>query len=236
MASIKLGIMVPAIAGSVGGTIFQRGNASQFIRNKPVKRSFILNPQQAILTIGHRWQFASIARLWSSIGATDQAAWVTATALFPRLNKFGDTYTPSGYQLFCEFNMALLIYSYTVINTAPLVSTFPATPFTATYDADAGTVTIACTTPFPTTPYVTIISASNYVSNGRSFEKAKLKYILKYQFDTDATSLDITYEITQIFGDIVIGSQMWFSLKFLNTSTGELSSAIQLNVLYTPSG
>lgn len=232
MASVKYGAMIPDLAGKVGGQNFQRGLASPIIRNISTKRKFIQYPQLAPQNANHRGLLAYASQSWKNISSTQRSNWSAATASFPRTNKFGNVYTPSGFQLFCEFSMGLLIAHLDIINDAPAVSTFIAPTWAVVYDSMANTITISQSVLYTASPYKTFITASYYQSNGKGLRKGQLKTIGLHQFTIIAPSLDITSNITSLFGAFISGTTMFFSVKQINTGTGEMNEPIYLSVAF----
>lgn len=223
MASVQYGAMVPNLAGKVGGQNFQRGLAAPILRNISTKRKFIQYPQIAPNLINHRAAFGYVAQSWKNITAGQRSDWKTATTSFPRTNKFGGSYIPSAYQLFCEFNMALVIAGLSLIAAAPTTSTFVSPVWEVVYDSGAGIVTVNQSVVYTASPYQTVISASYYQSNGLGLRKSNLKDITVHQFSIGSPSLNITSLITSLFGSIMSGVTMYVAIKQININTGELS-------------
>lgn len=100
MAQIKLGSLVTGIRGKIGGTIVQGGRTGYQMRNLVQPRKTRTNTSSI-----SRNYFAWLSRAWSLLVAADRAEWVTFATFQTRLNKFGDPYTPTGFQMFMEFNL-----------------------------------------------------------------------------------------------------------------------------------
>lgn len=222
MASVLYGALVSDLAGRMGGQNFQRGLASPVIRNVTTRRSRKVLFQVAPNPISPRGALAYVSKFWQSIGSVNQAAWVGVTPSFPRYNKFGVAYVPSAYQLFCEFNILLVLLQHDVISVAPVVATFVVPTYTVAYDSGTGVISVVQSAPFTSVPYLTIISASAYQSNGAAVKTGRLKEIASHQFSSINTTLNITTQVTNIFGTPLVGTQMFFSIKVCFTTTGEL--------------
>ena len=50
----------------------------------------------------------SLSRQWSNLTAEERAAWVSAAPSFPFTNRYGESYTASGYQVFISINSRLI--------------------------------------------------------------------------------------------------------------------------------
>jgi hypothetical protein len=101
MASIKFSGLVTGAAGKVGGQILQRGRTGYQLRNLTQPRklpSRRLQEAQADLQ--------SIAQQWSQLSDANRELWNALAATQTRFNRFGDAYTPTGYQLYTELNAA----------------------------------------------------------------------------------------------------------------------------------
>lgn len=117
MASIKFGSFITDIKGKVGGSIMQGGRSGAQMRNlsQPIKSRTAISSQT-------RANFASLSQAWSQIGATNQGLWDAFASFQTRFNKFGDPYTPTGYQMFKEFNL----YNNSIAGTSPVLAPPPA--------------------------------------------------------------------------------------------------------------
>jgi hypothetical protein len=225
MASILYGALVSDLAGKVGGQNFQRGLVSPVIRNVSTRRSRLKTTKVAPNYITPRAALAYVSKAWKGIGGVNQANWQSAASSFPRLNKFGVSYTPSAYQLFCEFNIALVLAHHDLVPGAPVTASFVVPTYTFSYNSGTGVFSVVMSAPFTAYPYVTVISAAVYQSNGAILKNGSLKEIAIYQFTSVNTTLNITSQVTNIFGPALVGTTMWFSVKLLFLTTGELSSA-----------
>jgi len=120
---IQFGAIVVAGAGKAGGTIIQRGRTGQVLRNltKPVTRN-------QLKSVYPRMRLTSVSSSWRFLAPVDVISWNNLATTLTRYNKFGVAYTPTGYQIFCEFNMRLqIIDGNTVLEPAPAITTYPIT-------------------------------------------------------------------------------------------------------------
>lgn len=221
MASVLYGALVSDLAGRVGGQNFQRGLASPVLRNISTRRTF-----QSVTPVGNkikaiRGLFLYVVTSWRNLSPTQQAAWVAVTASFPRINKFGNTYTPSAYQLFVELSLGLVYTGRDIVTGAPSVSTFPTGVYTIVYNNSLNTVVVTLLSLSPANPYQTVIKCSPYLSNGRGFSKSKLKVLTLHQFTRASPILDISSLIADMYGSYIAGTTMFFELYFINITTGE---------------
>lgn len=221
MASVLYGGIVTGLAGRVGGQNFQRGLATPSLRNISAKRCFI-----KVLPIGNaiadiRGAFKYVTSFWASLSPTQQAAWASVAVEFPRRNKFGVSYTPSAYQLFVEFSLALVYIGRSIIVTPPTTSDFVTPTWAVTYAGGGGSIYITQSLVFTAAPYHTVIRACCYQSNGRALIRSRLKVLTAYLFTVIDNSLDISSFFYNTFGSVQQGTTVFFSVNQINVSTGE---------------
>ena len=121
MASIKFGSIITEAAGKVGGQILQRGRTGAQMRNLTTPREKRYND-----TAARQLPFAITSQLWRTLTPTQTLEWANLALTQTRYNRFGDAYTPSGYQLFCEFNLNLrLVSSVSSVLSAPTLVSLP---------------------------------------------------------------------------------------------------------------
>ena len=231
MASVQYGEIVTELKGRIGGQNFQSGLASGILRNIPTRRkTFSITP---ITPLGKstRAIMAFVSASWRGLSSSQQAAWVAVTSSFPRYNKYGTVYTPSAFQLFCEFSLALVMAGEDIVIGAPSTSSFNNGAITFTYVSATPSITVAIAAPYPTAGYKVIISCSPYVSNGLAVQPQRLRIIGLKSFTAGTHSYDITSLITATYGSLVVGMQLWFGIKQINPSTGELGQLSVFNVL-----
>jgi hypothetical protein len=133
MATVKLGILVSAIAGSVGGGTFQRDAQGTQLRNKPLPKL-----RRSLYTGTPRGITAYLTQRWRDIDPADQADWDVAASTMTWHNRFGDVITGKGYWLYLRVNHYLWLYNATTTDLylgvgaidafADLACTYEATP------------------------------------------------------------------------------------------------------------
>lgn len=113
------------IIGSVQGVTIQNTSTGFIIRGKPKST----NPQTPAQTL-QRNLVAATAGEWSGILTEDQRAdWNSLAATATRYDKFGDPYTPSGYQIYNEANNNLRKCGLDTLQDAPDNLYVAGTPF-----------------------------------------------------------------------------------------------------------
>jgi len=103
MASIKLGLIITDIAGSVGGSTFRRTPRGIILYNKQssqIKSAF--SPYSVKNKIG------SIFAEWSRLDQDEKNQWTEAAALYPQQDRFGNTVYLTNRQFFTKLNTQLI--------------------------------------------------------------------------------------------------------------------------------
>ena len=116
MAVIKLGGGVADMRGSIGGTVFSRGPAGAYARQrvKPINPATHL--QAAV-----RARVSYLATAWSkTLIDTERTGWKAFAANTNFTNKVGDTILISGIACYIRLNSLRLQMGLAVQNTAPL--------------------------------------------------------------------------------------------------------------------
>lgn len=123
MALVKFGNGVASISGKIDGTVFSR------VRGGAVARGWT-NPIKAptALQISYRTAFAAIVAEWANLSASERTAWNAQALTAERQNRLGETYVPSGRQLFMELNKNLSLVGSALIQSPPLSWIKPAPP------------------------------------------------------------------------------------------------------------
>ena len=117
MAVIKLGGMLAAARGKLGGLVFSRNGGGDIIRRyvKPV------NPG-SVAQLEIRNRLTGLIQAWRALTDAQRLAWNAVKNNFTSKNKVGDTIFLSGQQLFTKFNSNLLAAGEAIVTTPPINS------------------------------------------------------------------------------------------------------------------
>lgn len=99
----KLGPLVSAIAGSIGGVTMQRSPGGTIVRSKPLP---IQRPSRFSSIATQRTSTVNFA--WRALTPTQRAAWQAFADTQTWYNRFGDPYAASGYVAFLKNNLGTL--------------------------------------------------------------------------------------------------------------------------------
>lgn len=153
MALVKLGVIVSAITGKVGGNIFSRNKGGAYVKAW-------VNPTNPQTVIQQAWRsgFSSRSTDWRGLTESERNGWKASALLRPVTNRLGEQRFLSGYGLFMKQNMALATASTGLLAIAPVPIPIPAYTLDATaWDIGAtGSLTIVMTRADGTPPLNTI--------------------------------------------------------------------------------
>lgn len=120
MAKAKYGAFITEIKGHVGGTTFQASRGGFTIKNKGrhvVQQKGGLDAP----TLERRNNFSAIAKMWSTLTDAQRLGWSNLLGTWTFLNKFGDVYNGSGYQIFTAANLNRIEITESTIGDVPAV-------------------------------------------------------------------------------------------------------------------
>lgn len=121
MAAVKYGMFITEMKGKIGGTVLQGGRSGGQVHNlgRPPRST------SNITGIANNALAVAVAQ-WRIFSETEREDWRTLAATVTLLNRFGDSYTPTGYQLFlaCCLN-AQSIGNTPTINAPAVFEAFP---------------------------------------------------------------------------------------------------------------
>ena len=208
MALIKLGAMVVAISGKLGGHVFARNAGGAYIRTKVTPN----NPQTVFQT-SVRSVFAQISSTWSSITDAQRTSFRDKVVEFAKTNVFGDLKNPTGKALYQRLNQNLELTGQAQIQTAPSPGEIPQGVLTSVIIGAPGVFNVNTTG--DSTGSNILIFATPILSAGTLFIKNRLRSIQVSDGAVDAI-LDIQSSYTARFGDALATDNVFIGIKFIN--------------------
>ncbi|MBA7692793.1 hypothetical protein ES703_101361 [subsurface metagenome] len=214
MALILYGSVVANIAGSIGGATFARNRYGAYIRNrtKPVDPGSNLQTE-------FRTRVSAAVTAWQALTATQRAAFNSKAKTTDLVNRIGQSFHPSGINLF--------IRTYNLLDMAGIaqVTTPPVSPIThdgsttATYSGAYGWRLESITANWPADSKMLIWTAIN---------KTNSTYFFKGPYDFTFKALATDY-VTDVYsmhdpGDVDADSSM-FAMWRLVAPDGAASHA-----------
>lgn len=214
MAKIKMGAIVVAMSGKLGGHVFARNTGGAYMRTKVTP----VNPQSTFQTTV-RSIFAAISSAWSGLTEQSRDSFRSKVADYARTNIFGDLKNPTGKALYQRLNQNLEISEQAQITVAPAPIAIPS----ALIDDVVFTLTTAYNilTEGDSTGSKILVSATPVLSQGTKFVKNKLR-LLKVADGGIDVLIDIKAEYDARFGLPVAGDNVYVSVKYVN-SQGQAS-------------
>ena len=170
---VKLGPLVTAAAGSIGGTTFQRNPVATQVRVKPLP---IL--RRTVYTNAERGYAGQYARTWATLSAAQRTGWQTVADSIVWYNKFGDVIRGLGYWLFLQSSLNMRMLTLTPITTALPTIVLPAITGASGNLAVAGSFNVSWSAPNPVPAQNRwAVFCSPPMSAGRSAQYGKLRFI-----------------------------------------------------------
>lgn len=175
MARIKFSALVSEVKGKLNGSVFFKGRYGNVIRNKvsPVNRR---SPDQAHI----KTLFTLYSQTWRTLSADMRKAWIAAAQDFKASNVFGDSFTYSGSNLYCQLNINLALIGQPALTKPPLPVKVPGiTEFTLDIDSTTGSEKFSIDfLPTPTDANVIhMVFATRCYSPGKSFIQGEYRMI-----------------------------------------------------------
>jgi hypothetical protein len=201
MATVKLGILVSAIAGSVGGGTFQRDAQGTQLRSKPLpirRRTTYTNTQRGATSY--------LVRQWANLTDAQRTAWDVAASGLTWYNRFGDVITGKGYWLYLRCNQYRWLIGQNFVDDygggetlsayVDLACTYEATPAMLLSWASPGAVQ---------TGTVLLLFGTPRLSMGKSAQFGQTRF-LGYLSAGDVPGQDIYTLWNNRFGQVPTGS------------------------------
>ena len=124
MASIKFGMMVTEMAGTMGGSVVQRSRYG-FAAMNAGRAPRVVSPALA----ARQSSFSLAAKSWRTLTEAERIQWRSIAGSITMLSRLNVSYTPSGFQLFiqCVLNVqtispATVLAGIVAIPPPPLIS------------------------------------------------------------------------------------------------------------------
>jgi hypothetical protein len=202
---------------SVGGATFSKNRGGNYIRAKvaPVQPRSVA--QQTV-----RANLSVLAGMWKSLSAADVAGWNTLAGTITLKDSLGNSYSPSGIDLFVGNNRNLSSIDEPVVEAPPAASPgfediLPLGP-----SATAGTPTFVITTGLAAAPtgFKFLVRATTQSSTGVSyFTRSAYRVVASFAASAYA-SLNIESAYVAKFGPLVAGSKIAVAVSLVEIASG----------------
>lgn len=131
MAIVKYAAPVDEVAGSIGGTVFQRGpyGHTARIRAKPVHKRTPASARQTSLVSIYSWAW------YSQLNQGQRDAWDARAAATTWVNSLGENYSPSGQNAYIRSNIVAQSARFAPVTDPPALLDEVDPGFTMDYNA-----------------------------------------------------------------------------------------------------
>lgn len=217
----KFGAIVVDGRGKIGGHVMTKNRQGAAMRTKvtPIHRSS--NDQQEAKS-----RFSVLSTSWRSLTPAERGSWDSAAPDYKKSNIFGDSYSPTGKNLFMIVNQGLMLAGEAAVNTPP--ENIPADALTAL--SVASNTTAAQTLTFAPTPvpadHVLVIEATRPLSAGVASPGKTFRSIQNIAAAA-ATPANTFAAYSAKFGTPTTGKKIFFRAFLINLTSGNRSLPLQ---------
>ena len=214
---VKFGAIITDGVNSIGGHTISSNHYGRYQKSKPIP-SLIQNDW----TARTRSNFSTLSQAWRTLSIDAQSAWIGAAPNYPRTNSLGETYYPTGLNLFIWLNQNLTLAGEAMVTTPPSREFPPALPsFSIIEWSPADPKLLINFMEYPdTSNSKLVVFATRGLSSGITVVSDALRFIGYYSSPDAAVSLSDAYDNKFSF-------QPANSRVFVKAFLVELSSGLQ---------
>lgn len=213
---------------SVGGATFSKNRGGNYIRAKvaPVQPRTVAQ-QEA------RANLSAIAGTWKTLSASQIAGWNTLAATITLKDSLGNSYSPSGIDLYVGNNRNLSAIGETSIVDPPAQTTSfdDITPLVLTATAGTAAFTVAPTIEAAPTGFKFLVRATGQTSPGISYTSQSSYRVIESFAATAFASLNILAAYEARFGALLAGQRVAVSVTLVEIATGFQSTPASQSVI-----
>jgi hypothetical protein len=215
---------------SVGGATFSKNRGGNYVRSKvaPVQ-------PRSLAQQGARANLALFSGMWKGLTATQRAGWAGLAAGIVLKDTLGNSYTPTGSQLFVGCNRNLSDITATAITTAPSsVPNFPQlTPLALTATSVTPAMALATALAASPTGFTFLVKATAQLSPGISYVgQSKYRIIGSFAATTFA-SMNLLATYTARWGALRSGQKVQIAVSLIQIVSGFQSLQNTASVIIT---
>lgn len=221
-AKFTPGAIVSEIRNKIAATVFARNRGGAVIRN----RATPINRRSTAQTT-RRQLLSSLASAWRGLTAAQRASWNSAASQFPVQDNLGQTIFLTGEQLYVRSNANLTNIGASLIDTAPVPTTFPSITAAFAVLSDAA-MTVAFTPDPAPAGYTWLVFATAPFSAGKAFVNES-DYRLVTTIAAAATSpADIEAAYVAVFGALpATGQKVSVKIFLVEIASGLAGIAVR---------
>jgi len=214
MALVKWSAMVSEVKGKLNGTIFSNPTYGAQMRNRRSCKghpSNVWGAQQSLLGV--------VASEWKDLTPTQQQSFLDKVAEYPYINKFGDSVTPSAYQLYCTLNLNRRAVGAGQLTTCLSPNSEANFGAVAMQVGATGELEMTFTNPANANIYA-IYYVSPPQSKGVFYQPAKMRYTAS-NLGNQASPFAIDSSIEALYGPVVDDQKYFWRMEVVDTVTGQ---------------
>ncbi len=206
MAKVRYGSIVTELKGHIQGQVFQGGNVGFVLRNKGYTPGISNVRRQFATSV-----LSTVTATWRSLSDAQRSQWASLALTWPFVDKFGNTYYGSGFQVFTAYNAALvqLDEDQVLVPNAFVMPTDPGTITLTTLTTSAFAFTV------PNTDLESdnlIVFASAPVSAGRNGNNIRMNKIDIFDYSI-SPPFSLFTKYVNVYGNYHVGAKIF--LKFV---------------------
>jgi len=213
---------------SLGGATFSKNRGGNYIRSKvaPVQPRTVA--QQNV-----RAGLATLAGMWKSLSAAEVAGWNSLASGITLKDSLGNSYSPSGIDLFVGNNRNLSDIGQTVVETPPSGSPNfdDISPVLATASAGTPTFAVVPTISAAPTGFSFLVRATPQLSPGISYVGKSEYRIVGYFPATSFASLNVLSDYVAKFGSLIAGRKIQVAVSLVQITSGFKSLEFSTSLL-----
>ena len=226
MAKIKLGPFIADIRNRIGGVVFSKNSAGNYIRRGVTP----VNPQSVAQLLSRQF-LTQTSQSWRDLTDDERNNWNQVKDSFPKTDIFGNSIAPTGFNLFTRLNRNLLEISEPAITAAPLPSAVQGFLTLTLVANTTGGLLTATFTPAINADTKIILFATAAQSAGVTFVKAEFRKIdVLSTLDTSPHELSAEY-ITKFGALPAIGSKVFIQFRPIDIATGLSGTPIKASAI-----
>lgn len=208
MAKIKFGMMMTDARGKLGGQVFSKNNAGNYVRTKVTPS----NPQ-SIAQSNARALFSAISQQWSGLSQGVRDSFDSAVSDWSRTDIFGDLRNPTGKNLFQRLNNQAQSAGLSPVVTVPAKLIMPDDIVTAAVIA-IGTGNLTLTGANTDASTQIMLSATAPLTQGTKFVKNRLANIANFAASAAAPAAQYA-SYTAKYGVPTAADNVYIGVKYV---------------------
>ncbi len=214
MGLVKISGLLSNLGGKFSGSVIQGGKSGLIMRNNNWQA-----PKQFPKWQAQKASFAVLSQTWRTLTQVQRDAWAAIVASYPATNRFGDSYDPSGFQLYMTLNGTLEAAGQTLL-LVPLPPAAVHDVGAVTLDLDGAlTLQVTITNVLGANDGIQI-TASRPQSQGRAFRDGSLSSMIFSSLPA-TTIFNIETEYLAQWGDYPSGSRIIARVESIREDTGQ---------------